>query len=274
MTQRMPVTEADLNAYVDDQLPRRRRREVEAYLQANPEAAAAVEDYRRIGQGLHELYAPVLDEAVPARLAVTRPRRPRLLPAALAAWVGLGFSFGGAIGWTLHAVTASVQLRVGPLKEDLLQPAAFAHVVYTAEVRHPVEVTAEHEQHLVAWLSQRLHADIRAPNLLEQGFRLVGGRLLPSTNRMAAQFMYERADGLRITLYIRHGTWGDRDIGFQIKREGNLGLVYWIDESLGYALIAELEHDELLGLSEAIHRQLSGDRGAGGKPALQSLGMF
>lgn len=73
--------------------------------------------------------------------------------------------------------------------------AALAHAVYAPEVRHPVEVAAVEKAHLAAWLSKRLEAEVRAPDLGGAGFALLGGRLLPgealsgAASLPAAQFM-------------------------------------------------------------------------------------
>ncbi len=253
MTYQTPITDADLQAYVDDQLAPGRRREVEDYLRENPEAAALVDEYRLVNDDLHELYDPVLEEPLPAQLAV-RPRRfyHALRAAAVAAWVALG----GILGWALHPATTVTTIAEQPSRMHLVQPAAFAHAVYTAEVRHPVEVAGSDEQHLVTWLSKRLHTDIKAPNLSAQGYTLVGGRLLPSTNRMAAQFMYERADGMRVTLYTRRGVWENQETAFRFAEQDHIGVFYWIDGPLGHALVGELSRSELLALSQAVHRQL------------------
>ena len=50
--------------------------------------------------------------------------------------------------------------------------AMAAHVVYSPEVRHPVEVAAAEQQHLVQWLSKRLGTQLKAPVLQAQGFDL------------------------------------------------------------------------------------------------------
>lgn len=251
MIYRTPVTEADLHAFVDGELTAARQKEVEAYIRSHPEAAAMVEDYRRMNQALRQLFDPVLDEPLPAQLVTRPPRRWLFRAAAVFTWIGLG----SAIGWTLHP-DAPIPVARGPMLQDLVQPAAFAHSVYTTDIRHPVEITADDELHLVGWLSKRLHTDIRAPNLAQQGYRLVGGRLLPSTNRMAAQFMYERHDGVRITLYIRHGVWDNKDTSFRFDQKKNLSVFYWIDGPLGYALTGEVERTELSALSEAVYEQL------------------
>ncbi len=253
MTYRTPVSDADLHAYVDDQLAPDRCRQVEEYLREHPEATDKVEEYQRINAGLDALYSPVLDEPLPAQWEV-RARRPArvLRVAAVTAWMMIG----GAIGWLLNSGDTIVTVAEQPMQTHLVQPAAFAHAVYTSEVRHPVEVSGQDEQHLVAWLSKRLHTDIKAPNLSAQGFALMGGRLLPSTNRMAAQFMYERPDGLRVTLYIRQGTWDNDATAFRFAKKDTTAVLYWIDGPVAYALVGELDRNELLALSEAVYPQL------------------
>ena len=80
---------------------------------------------------------------------------------------------------------------------------AVAHAVYTPEVRHPVEVHADQEAHLTAWLSKRLGAPLKPPALADAGYQLVGGRLLPGATGSVAQFMYEDASHQRLTLYVQ-----------------------------------------------------------------------
>ena len=98
---------------------------------------------------------------------------------------------------------------------------------------------------------------VRAPNLGELGYRLIGGRLLPSTDRMAAQFMYQDTRGLRITLYIRRGAWNNEATSFHYAHENSLGTFYWIDGPMGYALSGELSQEQLLAIAESVYRQLN-----------------
>lgn len=253
MSYRTPVTDADLHAYVDDQLSAQRRQEVDEYLASHPEVRAELVDYERLNQGLHELFDPVLDEPLPNQLEMKPIRRGRMLRvAAVAAWMMVG----GVVGWILHSTTTPVSIVAAPTQQDLVKPAAFAHAIYSSEVRHPVEVTADQEKHLVSWLSKRLETKLEAPSLVKEGYKLIGGRLLPSTNRMAAQFMYERTDGLRITLYVRDGVWDNETTSFRFEYEGNLGIFYWIDGALGYALVGELNRNELLQASKTVYEQL------------------
>jgi anti-sigma factor RsiW len=69
------VTEGDLSAYVDGELPVERQAEVAAWLAANPDAAVQVATYRAQKRELREALEPILREPVPPQLlAAARPR--------------------------------------------------------------------------------------------------------------------------------------------------------------------------------------------------------
>jgi anti-sigma factor RsiW len=216
---------------------------------AKPEDA----ELKALQQALHELYDPVLEEPVPERM---RPRRPRWRTAALAAgWVAVGLAAGVIAGWQLHAWRTSVP----PQAEipGFVKRAAVAHAVYSPEVRHPVEVAADQEQHLVTWLSKRLGVKVYAPKLEEAGMALVGGRLLPGENGPVAQFMYQGQNGRRLTLYVRAENKQQRETAFRYARDNSVGVFYWIDRDCSYALAsADLGKEELLRAATLVYKQL------------------
>lgn len=249
-----PITEIDLHAHVDGQLDPARRAEVEAYLAAHPEAAAQVQAWREQNQLMHAAFDKVLNEPVPLRLAATlQPRRwPRSIAAAVA-WLSCGL----AAGWFSHAMLQ----QQAPAPTVFAQKALAAHVLYTAEQRHPVEVPAQQEAHLVAWLSKRLDAPIRAPSLQEQGFSLLGGRLLPGDMSPAdasplAQLMYESANGERLTLTVRHAVQARQETGFKVMERDGTSVFYWIDREYGYALSGSIDKAHLLEVARAVDAQL------------------
>ena len=245
------VTEADLHAYVDGVLPAARAAEVEAYLAERPEESARLAAYRGQIAAMRREFDPVVDEAPPPRLRVPRPYwlRPLARYAALVAW----FALGGVIGWYLHAYTTerSAEASSWPRR------AAIAHVVYSPEVRHPVEVGADQEAHLVTWLSKRLGSPLKVPHLGELGYALVGGRLLPGDRGPVAQFMYQDGKGQRLTLYVRANPDDSRETAFRFAQEHGVGVFYWLDRKLGYALSGEVDKSELLRIATAVYRQLN-----------------
>lgn len=257
MTQEATITEADLHAYLDQRLPEERRAAVEAWLGERPEEAERVAEYRRLGTELRALYAPVLDEPLPERLeGGGRPRRRWRRLAAIAGWVALGAALGATAGWQLHERQPSAPLAdTGAL---MARRAAVAHATYSPEVRHPVEVGADQEAHLVAWLSKRLGAPLRAPKLDAVGYSLVGGRLLPGDSGPVAHFMYQCSRGTRVTLYVRTEVTGNRETAFRYAREGNVRVFYWVDRKLGYALSSgDITKDDLFKVANAVYQQLN-----------------
>lgn len=257
MSEARQPSESELQSYADGRVDPEQRAAIDAWLAAHPDDAERIDAYRRLGEGIHSLYDAVLDEPVPGQLTRSAGARSRWRPFAWAAgWLVAGLALGALGGWQLHELKAS-----GPVAMDspavMARRAAMAHATYSPEVRHPVEVGADQEQHLVTWLSKRLGTKLRAPRLDEAGMTLVGGRLLPGENGPVAQFMYQTAAGRRITLYVRVEARGNRETAFRYARESNVGVFYWVDRDCGYALAsADLTKDELLRVATLVYKQL------------------
>ena len=131
-----------------------------------------------------------------------------------------------------------------------------AHVVFSPDVRRPVEISAEHEAQLVTWLSKRLGTAVHPPRLGSLGFELIGGRLLPGNSGPVAQFMYHDVSGQRLTLYVSTENLGRRDTAFRFAQEGPVNVFYWIDGQFGYALSAGIPKDQLARVATAVYEQL------------------
>lgn len=248
------VIEADLLAYVDDRLPAGRRADVEAHLARHAEDAAKVAAWQQQADDLRAHFAPLDESVTPALAALFAPKPSRVFPVMLRiAAVLLIAVIGAGAGWVGRGyVAAPVVVAALP------QEAARAHLVYSKEVLHPVEVTAKEEQHLVTWLSKRVGTQLKVPSLAAQGYGLVGGRLLPASsgNNAAAQFMYENRQGQRLTLYVRSGEGGS-DTSFRFAGEGNAVAFYWVDGGFGYALTGEAGREALLPAARMVYEQLS-----------------
>ena len=140
-----------------------------------------------------------------------------------------------------------------------------AHAVYAPDARRAVEVDAEHEDQLVAWLSKRMGARMQAPRLHALGYGLVGGRLLPGESKPVAQFMYQDGSGSKLTLYASNELPGagvptatpNADTAFSFAQRGALNTFYWVDGEFGYALSAGADRSELARVSAEVYRQLA-----------------
>lgn len=163
-------------------------------------------------QQLRALHQGMLAEPVPEALVAaalrTSARRERQDQwwrwGGMAASVLLAFALGwtGRSLWPATGRTDSQALVLAATGQRFAQQAAVAHAVYQPEVRHPVEVPAAQQEHLVQWLSKRLGRPLKLPVLADEGYELVGGRLLPGDAGARAQFMYQNTKGERITLYL------------------------------------------------------------------------
>jgi anti-sigma factor RsiW len=242
-----PVSEVELHTYVDGELSEDARLEIEAWLRAHPEDAERVRAYAEQNAMLRSLYNPVLDEPVPATLLAVRPRAWRRYAAA-----AVIFALGIGLGWLVRGQFVPAQGAA-----SFARQAAIAHAVYAPEVRHPVEVTANEEQHLVGWLSKRLGTTLKAPQLAPLGYELVGGRLLSGPQGPVAHFMYQDSRGQRLTLYVSRQRGEPRDTAFRFSQEDRVSVFYWVEGNFGYALSGEVKKDQLLQVAEVVYKQLN-----------------
>jgi len=246
------IEEDKLHAYADGVLDEAQRLEVEAWLAGHPVDAERVRDWSAQNQAFHAAFDPVLNEPLPLELVrATRRRHPaagRLWRAAAGIAV-LGVTGLAGYGVGLHTAQPEI---IAQMPRD----AALAHVVFTPEQRHPVEVDAAHADHLVKWLSKRLGAQLEAPDFAAQGFELLGGRLLSGGDGPVAQFMYQSADQRRVTLYVRRQARDNGDTRFRHATENGVEVFYWIDQDMGYALSGSIGHAEMQRLADAAYRQI------------------
>jgi len=253
----LPITEDDLHAYVDGQLPPGRRPEIERYLAANPETGRRIAAYQDQRMALRAALAGV-SEPLPSKLDLTRilqeRRRPRAAMWRIAAGLVLALGVGGAGGWFLHGPATPNRTT---LALSLLEQQALAtHTVFAADRRHPIEVGAAEEAHLRQWLSNRLGRTVVPPDLTAAGYHLIGGRLLATEHGAAAAlFMYDDAAGKRLSLLLRPMSTDLRvpltDIG-----QGDMKGCIWIEKGMGYAAVAALPDTELDRIAGHIRAEL------------------
>jgi len=261
-----PTAEDELHALVDGHLPAAEREAVRARLAADPAMAATVQAWEQQRAALQRLHEDVLREPVPPALlqAARQVDAERRRVDRWQRWGGLAASVGVAfaVGWLAHAqwqaLPAGASVAKARAGAEFGHQAVIAHVVYAPEVRHPVEVEAAQQQHLVQWLSKRLGRPLKLPDLAAQGYDLVGGRLLPGDAGARAQFMYQNARGDRVTLYVGalDAAKASGETAFRFTSENGASSFYWADQGFGYALAGKLPRPELLGLAEAVYKQL------------------
>jgi anti-sigma factor RsiW len=260
MIDHLNVSEDELHAYVDGELPTERRGAVESWLTTHPEDAAKIAAWRKQAELIQARYGAVADEKIPPRLDIGRMacRRRNTWIAAAAAAALVTFVAGGLIGWTVRGVESPSPSDLSRFTADALE----AYRLYVVEVRHPVEVPGDQRPHLVEWLSKRLGSPVLAPQLEKMGLKLVGGRLLPGPTGATAFFMYEGLSGERFTLYCGHTS--DRETALRYTAGDQNAAYYWVDQNFAYVLSGPAEHDKLRDIAQAAYEQIDTRQQRGG----------
>lgn len=257
MTDDLPAMDEELQRFVDGELPRSRYLEIAALVEKDEAVARRVREYREINRLLAGFNLDVLSEPVPERLRGPHGRRsrgPMYRIAASAALVTLGILIGTQLGPWRSGPSAAAPAQV-------VQSAAAAHEVYAVEILHPVEVGGDDAEHLERWLGKRLHHPFRIPRIEVHGYRLLGGRLLPGdATSPHALLMYERDDGVRLSLYLARSQHDREHTPLLFDKTRGMGIYSWVDDDLSCAVVAtlddRLDRDELHRLSDSIYQML------------------
>ena len=246
---RIPVTEDELHAYVDNELPAERRGDVEQWLAAHPDDSERVRSWRAMAETLHARYDAVADEPVPRRLEIERlVRQPRRWIYGAVAAVLVAFIAGGGVGWLAHGAAASPSAF-----QNFTDDALDAHRLYVVEVRHPVDVPGSERVHLQQWLTKRCGWDVRAPELGATGLKLVGGRLLPGPTGPASFLMYESASGERFTVYTARSEAETTQMRY--AKQDNDGALFWADRGVGYVVSGGSDRERLAQVARLVYDQ-------------------
>lgn len=228
-----PVGEDDLNAYVDDQLDPDRQREVETYLNANPEFKMRADAFRADTTALRAGANEQLSSPIPMRLRMSEIRHARGKKyfsqlRQIAAGIVL-LALGVALG-------SLMDLR--PFQNPPRAPMADAMAAYRVFATKPddaVEIDAAQSVTLVSRVSGHLGRQLVIPDLSQIGLSLLGGRLLASDEGPGGMFVYKAPSGERISVYVKTLADGRRS-RFGSRQDGDLIAYYWFDGRLGYAV--------------------------------------
>ena len=254
-----PVTEDELHAYVDGELPADRSETVGAWLAANPEQAALVAAWRAQADSIRARYGAVASEPVPERLQldqiiktdITYGRaRGRSFAAMAAAAALVAFIAGGGAGWFAHGAASRSVSGTDIFAAEALD----AYRLYVVEVRHPVEVPGSELAHLKQWLSKRIGHDLSIPDLSSMGLKLIGGRLLPGPTGAAAFYMYEGPSGERFTIYCAKS--GGPETALQFRSAEQLASFTWVDDKIGYVVSGPADRERLEAVTKTVYEQI------------------
>jgi anti-sigma factor RsiW len=261
-----PISDEQLHALVDGRLPAPQAQALRDRL--DEDSAARLEQWQRQRQLLRALHGARSEPPMPGEMRAAAEQLQGLHQRQQQWWrwggMAAGWVLAFGLGWLVHgqqaapAPPSAAAALAAAAPARFAHQAAVAHAVYQPEQRHPVEVEAAQQAHLLQWLSKRLGRPLKLPALTDLRYELVGGRLLPGDSGARAQFMYQDAAGERITLYL--GALDDPatrgETAFRFSSDGPVPGFYWVDQGFGYALSGALPRNRLLQLATAVHQQL------------------
>lgn len=245
-----PVTEEELHAYADGALPADRIAAVESYLATHPAEAARVAEWRMQTSAIRERWGAVADEPIPDRLHLDNVvMRASGLRSRIALAAAIALVIGGVAGWFGHEYFRVENDR--QVARALADAAIEAHRLYINEVRHPIEVRAD-EAHLLPWLSRRVGTPVRAPSLAAEGYKLLGGRLLPGLGGATALIMYEGQSGERVTITCTR-TARKGQTAFKWRQSGEFGALAWFEAGLAFVVAGPAEREQLDRIARRVY---------------------
>lgn len=248
---RIAITEIDLHAYADGLLDGdpRRKRAVADYLRGHADAAQRVESYAAQNREIQRLYAPVLDEPMPARLHAALHRRTGI---AQGPWLRIAASVAvlmaaAAGGWLLGIE----QGRTPSPTRAFVEQARANHPPAQHEASMRTRVDAVHAAGALERTNGVAALEFDPPDLSALGYTLKDRRIVGPSGEPMMQMSYARGDGRQLSLFLRN-RWQSDDRKVTFSGGGDAAVAHWLDGPLVYGVVATGGEAELTAVAEAI----------------------
>jgi anti-sigma factor RsiW len=278
-----------LVAYADGELEVAQRREVEAWLDADPAArqrlAALAESAHLLRRALDEAaHEPVPDRLIAAargesappqsgaeilpfrrRLGaqIVAPRRWRMgLPVAaslLGLLVGTGITYLGVGKLALDGIAGKQAGLEATAANNLWldNAAGYFKLVVSAGDSPPVDIPATGDpREALQKISQSLPQEVRLPDLKPWGLSFRGARLVVEEGRPAAALVYTTDNKAIGPLGLIIGSSKQPDISPTFDRRQDVNLLYWRHQGRAYVLVGQADIGYLWGIANDVAWQL------------------
>jgi anti-sigma factor RsiW len=241
-----PVTDADLQAYIDGQLDTPSRIEVEAWLQHRPEIAAEVMEGLRLRDEVR-LFMHEEARAAPATVGLarqlTRQLGRRRLVLQGRRWAAAVVLIGA--GWLAHAELGLLVDEVAAAHHAPAVADAAANAL--AVMRLKLAAGQVEEAELVSVVTRETGDPLPVPRL-GQGLQRVGGDLVPWNGGTAVVELYRTAAGDLVSLFAAEaGSFAVTSP--QVAAVAGGAAVYWQAGPFAYALTGALPDARLLDIA-------------------------
>jgi anti-sigma factor RsiW len=257
-----PVTEADLHAFLDEEIGPERRAKVVEHLEQTPLDAALIDTWRAQNEALRGAFARIARDPVPLSLSLSQPltaraatvpinpRRLDLVRAArqrrvaiISAIAFLAGSIAAATGAivvqhlpSLFRPEASIASTVG---RRIALRAAAMYRTFANDRTRPVEIAASQKAELGRWLSERTGLSL-IPDFSSDGLKLIGGRVTPGEFAAAGFLLYEMASGERVGVFLERAPDDNAGESLRPMPSDRNTTLYGRDKATYWALIGSL----------------------------------
>ena len=254
--------EEKLSAFLDGELPEDEAREIEAAVARDPALRAELETLMAANSLAVEEFAELAGDPVPPDLAdairnapETGPANLPAAPGGLKGWMAVAaavvlLALGGLGGYTLGSARG-VTVATAP---GWLLAIAEYHGVYAKEKRHLVEVGAEEADHIVAWLTGSVGAEVRIPDLAQNGLTFEGARLLVAAGKPVAQLMYTDTEGAVVALCLIASASPNEHTA--TRSIGGFQMVSWGGRDANFVIVGDEGRGDLQTIAEAAAAQV------------------
>lgn len=258
---RRDFIERDIHLALDGELPEDERAAYAAWLEANPEMKARAARYAADMALIRGAVGGIVDEPVPEALSgIVTGERPASPPARAAWWRNLAaavmlVALGGTAGYLLGLAGADAP-SLAKEEDRLADHAIGAYVTYAVDQSHAVEVDGGDRDYLQRWLSKRTGLKLVVPDLAEQGFELVGGRLLSTDGAAtAALLVYKDKTDNQVSIYMTAEAKAKAKGTYETAAGGPTA-IYWLDDGFGCAIVSAVSKDRLDAVAGNAWRQI------------------
>ena len=203
------------------------RRQLVARVRSAGERPAAPEALRRR-----------IRQAVVAQSSLPAPARQRRWPAARLPWWA-----AGAWAASAAALAASIGLLLLPMRQTPLTEELVGAHVRSMMAAHLIDVESSDRHTVKPWFNGRVDLSPPVPDLADQGFPLVGGRLDYIAERTAAAVVYRRRQHV-INLFSWPAPGASPSAVRRSQRNG-YEVLTWRRAGIAYAAVSDLNPEEL-----------------------------
>ncbi|MEM6694758.1 MAG: hypothetical protein AAF626_08865 [Pseudomonadota bacterium] len=262
------VDKSELHAYLDGELDPTEAADLEERIDAMPvaqELLAQLAAQKDLVADALEALDPTVDNlqtiALEKKLARTLAAKAAHTPvhSPYAAWraplQAAAVVAIATVGWWAYTTsppdpfgTTTPALNTASLGDtvpEFVSEAVGAHRVFAEDSEHAVEFAAASVDDAAGWFSEKLGARVTAPNYDNLGMELVGARLLGTKEGPMAQYLYEDAEGNRLSLTVAKHPVDRPEHDLQTVNYPDRTAGYWTKGDLDYAFVSTAGSDDV-----------------------------